>query len=83
MSTRRPEPAAAAVSGAGQTQLRLAAAVGIATVVLLITAAKFHPFLALILGSAAARHRRAVPPAAIIDSFTKPGSARRWARSGC
>jgi hypothetical protein len=33
----------AAVSSAGQTQLLVAAAVGIATMVLLITVAKFHP----------------------------------------
>jgi len=61
----------AAVSSAGQTQLLLAAAVGIATVVLLISAAKFHPFLALILGTAALGIVAAVPASAIIDSFTK------------
>jgi gluconate:H+ symporter, GntP family len=61
----------AAISSAGQTQLLLAAAVGIATVVLLISAAKFHPFLALILGTAALGIVAAVPAAAIIDSFTK------------
>ena len=61
----------AAVSSAGQTQLLLAAAVGIATVVLLISAAKFHPFLALILGTAALGIVAAVPAGAIIDSFTK------------
>ena len=61
----------AAVSSAGQTQLLVAAAVGIATVVLLITAAKFHPFLALILGTAALGVVAAVPPGAIVDSFTK------------
>jgi gluconate:H+ symporter, GntP family len=42
----------ATVSSTGQTQLLVAAAVGIATVVLLITAAKFRPFRALILGTA-------------------------------
>jgi gluconate:H+ symporter, GntP family len=61
----------AAISSAGQTQLLLAAAVGIATVVVLISAAKFHPFLALILGTAALGIVAAVPAAAIIDSFTK------------
>ena len=71
MSTAVLSLVPAAVSGAGQTQLLIAAAVGIATVVLLITAAKFHPFLALILGTAALGIVAAVPPAAIIDSFTK------------
>jgi gluconate:H+ symporter, GntP family len=61
----------AAISSAGQTQLLLAAAVGIATVVVLISAAKFHPFLALILGTAALGIVAAVPAGAIIDSFTK------------
>jgi GntP family gluconate:H+ symporter len=61
----------AAVSSAGQTQLLIAAAVGIATVVLLISAAKFHPFLALILGTAALGIVAEVPAGAIIDSFTK------------
>ena len=44
---------------------------GIATVVLLITAAKFHPFLALILGTARSASSPRCRLAAIIDSFTK------------
>jgi gluconate:H+ symporter, GntP family len=43
--------AAAADKGAGDTRLVLAAVLGIAAVVLLITWLKVHPFLALILGS--------------------------------
>ena len=57
---RRPDAAA-----------RRRRASGIATVVLLITAAKFHPFLALILGTAALGVVAAVPAGAIVDSFTK------------
>jgi len=59
------------LSHAGKGQLVLAALVGIAVVVLLITAAKFHPFLALILGTAALGVVAQVPPGDIIDSFTK------------
>ena len=42
---------AAAAKGAGDTRLVLAAILGIALVVVLITWLKVHPFLALILGS--------------------------------
>jgi len=56
------------LSHAGKGQLVLAALVGIAVVVLLITAAKFHPFLALILGTAALGVVAQVPPGDIIDS---------------
>jgi len=41
------------LSEAGNAQLLIAALVGIAVVVVLIVVAKFHPFLALILGTAA------------------------------
>ena len=47
----------------------VAAVLGIATVVLLITWAKFHPFLALILGTAVLGVAAAVSPAAIVGSF--------------
>lgn len=63
--------AAEPLSHAGNGQLVLAALVGIAVVVLLITAAKFHPFLALILGTATLGVVAQVPPKDIIDSFTK------------
>jgi len=63
--------AAEPLSHAGKGQLVLAALVGIAVVVLLITAAKFHPFLALILGTATLGVVAQVPPGDIIDSFTK------------
>ena len=59
------------MSHAGKGQLVLAALVGIAVVVLLITAAKFHPFLALILGTATLGVVAQVQPLDIIDSFTK------------
>lgn len=63
--------AAAPLSHVSDGQLVFAAVVGIAVVVLLITAAKFHPFLALILGTATLGVVAAVQPADIIDSFTK------------
>lgn len=56
---------------AGDTQLIIAALLGIATVVLLITWAKFHPFLGLILGAAVMGAVAGVAPAAIVTSFTK------------
>jgi GntP family gluconate:H+ symporter len=46
------EAAAAAATNAGDTRLVIAALLGIAVVVVLITWLKVHPFLALILGSA-------------------------------
>src|SRR3978361_2089749 len=50
--------------------LVLAAVLGIAVVVLLITLLKVHPFLALILGSAVMGLVAAVSPDAIVTSFT-------------
>jgi GntP family gluconate:H+ symporter len=59
------------LSDAGDGQLLVAALLGIATVVVLITWAKFHPFLALILGTAVMGGVAAVPPDDIVTSFTK------------
>src|SRR4029079_16574498 len=50
-------------------QLILAAALGIATVVVLITWLKVHPFLALIFGSAVMGAGAAVAAADIVTSF--------------
>ncbi|KNX39301.1 GntP family permease [Luteipulveratus halotolerans] len=58
------------ISHAGNTQLLLAALAGIAVVVLLITVVKLHPFISLILGSAALALVAWVPGEAAIDSFT-------------
>ena len=55
---------------AGRNQLLLAAALGIAAVVLLISWAKFHPFLALILGAAVMGLTAGVEPAAVVKSFS-------------
>ena len=55
---------------AGNGQLTLAAILGIATVVLLITWAKFHPFLGLILGSAVMGAVAGVAPGDIVTAFT-------------
>ncbi|HQV90549.1 MAG TPA: gluconate:H+ symporter [Phycicoccus sp.] len=49
----------------------LAAILGIAAVVILISWAKWHPFLALIVGSAVMGGVAAVAPDAIVASFTK------------
>ncbi|MCW2500020.1 MAG: gluconate transporter [Frankiales bacterium] len=54
----------------GNTQLGLAAALGIATVVLLITWGKVHPFLSLILGSAVLGSVAGLAPEKTISSFT-------------
>ncbi|MCW2585371.1 MAG: gluconate transporter family protein, partial [Frankiales bacterium] len=54
----------------GNTQLGLAAALGIATVVLLITWGKVHPFLSLILGSAVLGSVAGLAPERTISSFT-------------
>ena len=67
---------------AGTAQLVLAALLGIAVVVVLITVLKVHPFLALILGSAALGIVAALGVSATIGSFTK-GWAARWGASGC
>ena len=56
---------------AGNGQLVLACLLGIATVVVLITAAKVHPFLSLILGSAVLGAVATMPPSAITTSFVK------------
>jgi hypothetical protein len=53
---------AAADKGAGDTRLVLAAILGIALVVVLITWLKVHPFLALILGSPSPTPSRASRP---------------------
>jgi GntP family gluconate:H+ symporter len=63
-------PPAAAATSAGHTQLGLAAVLGIATVVLLITWLKLHPFLALILGSAVLGSVAGLGPDKTITSFT-------------
>ena len=62
--------AAAALTNAGSGQLILAAVLGIAVVILLIAWAKWHPFLALILGSAVLGLVAGVGPGNIVTSFT-------------
>src|ERR1700712_4225557 len=62
--------AAAALTNAGSGQLILAAVLGIAVVILLIAWAKWHPFLALILGSAVLGLVAGVSPTDIVTSFT-------------
>jgi GntP family gluconate:H+ symporter len=57
------------LTDAGDTQLIVAAALGIATVVVLIVAAKLHPFIALMLGTAVMGGVAAVAPLDIVDSF--------------
>lgn len=57
------------LSDAGNAQLLTAAVVGILVVVVLIVWAKFHPFLALMLGTAALGAVAAVAPLDIVDSF--------------
>lgn len=57
------------LSNAGSGQLITAALVGIAVVVLLIVWAKFHPFIALILGSAALGAVAVVAPSDVLNSF--------------
>jgi GntP family gluconate:H+ symporter len=59
----------AALSDAGDTQLLLAAVLGIATVVLLIVLAKFHPLLGLMLGTAVLAAVAWVPPEDALESF--------------
>ncbi len=54
---------------AGNAQLVLACLLGILAVVLLITAVKLHPFLALMLGSAVLGVVATMPPADIVTSF--------------
>ncbi|MBM2621449.1 gluconate transporter [Actinoplanes sp. LDG1-06] len=62
--------AAEAITDAGTGQLVLAAVLGIIVVVLLIAWAKWHPFLALILGSATLGIVAGASPGDTIDSFT-------------
>lgn len=57
------------LSHAGHTQLIVAALAGIATVVVLIVWAKFHPFIGLMLGTAVLAAAAAVPPEAAVTSF--------------
>jgi len=56
---------------AGNGQLVLACLLGIATVVVLITVLKVHPFLSLILGSAVLGAIATMPSGTIITSFVK------------
>jgi GntP family gluconate:H+ symporter len=62
-------PLAAPLSSAGHTQLLLAALAGIATVVLTIVWAKFHPLLGLMLGTAVLALVAWVPPEPALQSF--------------
>jgi GntP family gluconate:H+ symporter len=58
------------LTDAGNTQLIVAALLGIATVVVLIVWARLHPFLSLILGAAVMGGVAAVAPLDIVNSFT-------------
>ena len=58
------------LSDAGHTQLILAALAGIFTVVILIIWAKFHPFIALMLGTVVLAAVAVVPPLDAVTSFT-------------
>src|SRR4051794_40751373 len=62
--------AAEAITKAGTGQLVLAAVLGIAAVVLLIAWAKWHPLLALIVGSAVLGLVAGASPSATVTSFT-------------
>jgi GntP family gluconate:H+ symporter len=62
--------AAEAITDAGTGQLVLAAVLGIAVVILLIAWAKWHPFLALILGSATLGLVAGASPGDTVTSFT-------------
>ncbi|TWP38923.1 GntP family permease [Leekyejoonella antrihumi] len=57
------------LSSAGNGQLIAAALLGIATVVLLIVWARFHPFIGLIVGTAVLGAVAAVAPGDIVNSF--------------
>jgi GntP family gluconate:H+ symporter len=59
----------AALTDAGNTQLIIAALLGIATVVVLITVAKFHPFLGLLIGTGVMGAAAGVAPLDILTSF--------------
>ena len=69
-SLSAPVLAAEAITSAGTGQLVLAAVLGIAVVVLLIAWAKWHPFLALIMGAAALGVVAGAAPDDFITSFT-------------
>jgi gluconate:H+ symporter, GntP family len=58
------------LTDAGNSQLVLAALLGIATVVVLIVWGKVHPFLSLILGAAVMGAVAGVAPLDIVESFT-------------
>jgi GntP family gluconate:H+ symporter len=62
--------AAAAAPSAGSGQLILAAVLGIAVVIVLIAWAKWHPFLALVMGSAVMGLVAALGPSKTVASFT-------------
>jgi GntP family gluconate:H+ symporter len=62
--------AAEATKASGNGQLILAAVLGIAVVIVLIAWAKWHPFLALILGSAVLGLVAALGPSKTVTSFT-------------
>ncbi|HEX2895268.1 MAG TPA: SLC13 family permease [Marmoricola sp.] len=59
----------APLSNAGNTQLLLAAILGIAAVVVLIVWAKFHPFIALMLGTGVLGLVAWAPPLDVLHSF--------------
>jgi GntP family gluconate:H+ symporter len=61
---------AASITSAGKGQLITAAVLGIVTVILLIAAARFHPFIALMLGTAVMGGVAGVAPGDIVTSFT-------------
>ena len=65
-----PVLAAEAITSAGTGQLILAAVLGIATVVLLIAWAKWHPFLALVMGAAVLGIVAGAAPGTTVTSFT-------------
>src|SRR5918911_4526978 len=62
--------AAEAAPAAGSGQLILGAVLGISAVIVLIAWAKWHPFLALILGSAVLGLVAALGPSKTVTSFT-------------
>jgi len=57
------------LTDAGNTQLIIAALLGIGTVVVLITVAKFHPFLGLLIGTGVMGAAAGVAPTGILASF--------------
>src|ERR1700759_178308 len=62
--------AAEATKASGNTQLILAAVLGIAVVIVLIAWAKWHPFIALVVGSAVLGLVAAFGPSKTVTSFT-------------